>query len=171
MGALDLSTSDTTIKLWLLARGASMGLVMMPAMTAGLNAVSLPQMSRASSMTNVMRQVFGSFGTALVVTILQSRQTFHTAILSQTLTPENVPLQQLLSSAQQMGAAQGMTGLQSQAMGAMLAAKQVGLAASVMGFDDVFRVTAVVTLLAIAPALFMKTRKQVGPRGPTVMAD
>jgi sugar phosphate permease len=171
MGALDLSTSDTTIKLWLLARGASMGLVMMPAMTAGLNAVSLPQMSRASSMTNVMRQIFGSFGTALVVTILQSRQTFHTAILSQTLTPENVPLQQLLSSAQQMGAAQGMTGLQSQAMGAMLAAKQVALAASVMGFDDVFRVTAVVTLLAIAPALFMKTRKQVGPRGPTVMAD
>src|SRR5579859_3922079 len=74
MGALDLSTSDTTIKLWLLARGASMGLVMMPAMTAGLNAVAVSQMSRASAMTNVMRQIFGSFGTALVVTILQSRQ-------------------------------------------------------------------------------------------------
>ena len=76
MGALDMTTSDTTIKLWLLARGASMGLVMMPSMTAGLNAVSLPQMSRASSITNVMRQLFGSFGTAMVVTILQSRQTF-----------------------------------------------------------------------------------------------
>jgi EmrB/QacA subfamily drug resistance transporter len=170
MGALDLTTSDTTIKLWLLARGASMGLVMMPSMTAGLNAVSLPQMSRASSITNVMRQLFGSFGTAMVVTILQSRQTFHTAILSQMVTPENVPLQQLMASARQLGAAQGMSDMQSQAMGVMLAAKQVAMSASVMGFDDVFRVTAVVTLLAIFPALFMKTRKVTG-RGPTIMAD
>ncbi|HEY0583358.1 MAG TPA: DHA2 family efflux MFS transporter permease subunit, partial [Chloroflexota bacterium] len=70
MSALDLTTSDTTIKLWLAARGAAMGLVMMPSMTAGLNAVPLPQMSRASAMSNVMRQVFGAFGTAIVVTIL-----------------------------------------------------------------------------------------------------
>src|SRR5438270_13273164 len=105
MGALDLTTSDTTIRWWLAARGCAMGLVMMPSMTAGLNAVPLPQMSRASSMTNVMRQVFGAFGTALVVTILQLRQTFHTAMLSQTLTPENIPLQGLLSSAQQIAAA------------------------------------------------------------------
>jgi len=148
-----------------------MGLVMMPAMTAGLNAVAVPQMSRASAMTNVMRQVFGSFGTAMVVTILQSRQTFHTAILSQSLTPENVPLQQLLSAAQRMSAAQGMSDVQAQVMGVMLAAKQVGLSAAVMGFDDVFRVTAVVTLLAIFPALFMKTRRHAGPRPTTILAD
>ena len=86
-----------------------MGLVMMPAMTAGLNAVPLPQMSRASAMTNVMRQVFGSFGTAIVVTILQSRQTFHTAILSQTLTPENIPAPAAHVLPRSMGVAQGMS--------------------------------------------------------------
>jgi len=127
-------------------------------------------MSRASSITNVMRQIFGSFGTAMVVTILQSRQTFHTAILSQTVTPENIPLQQLMSATQQWGVAQGLSDVQSQAMGVMMAAKQVGVSAAVMGFDDVFRVTAVVTLFAILPALFMKTKKVTG-RGPTIMAD
>jgi hypothetical protein len=40
-----------------------------------------------------------------------------------------------------------------------------------MGFDDVFRVTAAVTLLAIFPALFLKTRKQTGPRPTTILAD
>ncbi|MDQ6672368.1 MAG: DHA2 family efflux MFS transporter permease subunit [Chloroflexota bacterium] len=170
MSALDLTTSDTTIKLWLLARGSSMGLVMMPSMTAGLNAVPLQQMSRASSITNVMRQIFGSFGTAMVVTILQSRQTFHTAILNQTVTPQNIPLQQMMSVAQQSALSQGLTDMQAQAMGGMMAAKQVATAAAVMGFDDVFRVTAVVTLFAIFPALFMKTKK-VTRRGPTVMAD
>jgi EmrB/QacA subfamily drug resistance transporter len=171
MGALDLTTSDNTIRLWLAARGAAMGLVMMPSMTAGLNAVPLPQMSRASSMSNVMRQVFGAFGTAIVVTILQLRQTFHTAILSQTVTPENIPLQQLMASAQAWAVSQGMTAAQAQAMGLVLAAKQVALSAAVMGFDDVFRVTGAVTLLAILPALFMKTHKATGRPGPTIMAD
>lgn len=171
-GQLDMNTSDTTIRLWLAARGCAMGLVMMPSMTAGLNAVPLPQMSRASSMSNVMRQVFGAFGTALIVTVLQTRQTFHTAMLSQTMTPDNLPLQQLMNSAQQWGAAQGMTTVQSQAMGVMVAARQVATSAAVMGFDDVFRVTAVITLLAIVPALFMKTPRHAGAgRGPTIMAD
>src|SRR5438270_1095519 len=172
MGALDLTTSDTTIKLWLAARGCAMGLVMMPSMTAGLNAVPLPQMSRASSMTNVMRQVFGAFGTALVVTILQLRQTFHSAMLSQTVTPDNVPLQQMMSPAQQWAISQGMNVVQSQALGVMMAARQVSLSAAVMGFDDVFRVTAAITLLAIVPALFMKTRRVPAGGGPRIhLAD
>jgi EmrB/QacA subfamily drug resistance transporter len=172
MAQLDLTTADTQIKIWLMMRGSAMGLVMMPSMTAGLNAVPLPLMSRASSMSNVMRQVFGAFGTAIVVTVLQSRQTFHTAMLAQTVTPENLPLQQLVSTAQQWAVAQGMSMLQSQAMGMMIALRQVTLAAAVMAFDDVFRLTAVVTLLAIIPALFMNTpRKRDGQAGPTIMVD
>jgi DHA2 family multidrug resistance protein len=171
MGALDLNTSDTTIKLWLAGRGCAMGLVMMPSMTAGLNAVPMQMMSRASAMSNVMRQVFGAFGTAIVVTILQLRQTFHTAMLTQTVTPENVPFQQLMSSAQQWGASQGLTAVQAQAMGVMLAVRQVGTNAAVMAFDDVFRVTAVVTLVAIVPALFMRTPKTTGRRGPAMPVE
>jgi EmrB/QacA subfamily drug resistance transporter len=170
-GQLDLTTPDMTIRLWLAARGCAMGLVMMPSMTAGLNAVPLQLMSRASSMSNVMRQVFGAFGTAIVVTVLQQRQTFHTAMLAQTVTPQNVALQQLMNTAQQWGLSQGMTAVQAQAMGMMVAARQVAVSAAVMGFDDVFRVTAAVTLLAIIPALFMKTTRQTGSHGPTIMAD
>jgi DHA2 family multidrug resistance protein len=118
-----------------------------------------------------MRQVFGAFGTAIVVTILQLRQTFHGAMLSQTVTSENLPLQQLMASAQQWGAVQGLNAVQSQAMAIMLAAKQVALSASVMAFDDVFRFTAVITLIAIIPALFLSTPKSTGSRGPTIIAD
>jgi len=170
-GRLDLTTTDATIRLWLAGRGVAMGLVMMPSMTAGLNAVPLPLMSRASSMSNVMRQVFGAFGTAIVVTVLQLRQTFHTATLAQTVTPENLPLQQLMSSAQQWGLAHGLTAVQSQTMGMMLAARHVSTTAAVMAFDDVFRLTAVITLLAVIPALFMKTTKPPAGRGPTIIAD
>ncbi len=170
-GRLDLVTSDMQIRLWLAARGCAMGLVMMPSMTAGLNAVPLQLMSRASSMSNVMRQVFGAFGTAIVVTVLQQRQTFHTAALAQSVTPDNLPLQQAMSAAQQWGLAQGLSAVQAQAMGTMLAMKQVVTSASVMAFDDVFRMTAVITLLAILPALFMRTTRAPAGRGPTIIAD
>jgi hypothetical protein len=63
-----------------------------------------------------------------------------------------------------------MSVLQAQAMGTMVAAREVAVSASVMGFDDVFRVTAVITLFAIIPALFMKTEKRTG-KGPTIIAD
>ena len=168
---LDLTTSDMTIRWWLVARGCAMGMVMMPSMTAGLNAVPLRLMSRASAMSNVMRQVFGAFGTALVVTILQQRQTFHAAMLSQMVTPENLPLQQLVSSVQQWSIAQGYTVAQAQGMAIMMAARQVSTAAAVMGFDDVFRVTAAITLLAIIPAAFMKTTRRPAGAGPQIMAD
>jgi DHA2 family multidrug resistance protein len=170
-GGLDLTTPDLTIRLWLAARGCAMGMVMMPSMTAGLNAVPLHLMSRASSMSNVMRQVFGAFGTAIIVTILQRRQTFHTAMLSQTVTPDNLPLQQLIASAQQWAISHGMSAAQAQTLGLMIAVRQVSASAAVMAFDDVFRVTAAVTLLAILPALFMRTtRLAAGPRR-TILAD
>jgi EmrB/QacA subfamily drug resistance transporter len=168
--SLDLTTTDATLRWWLLARGAAMGMVMMPAMTAGLNAVPLAQMSRASSMSNVMRQVFGAFGTAVVVTILQVRQMYHTAMLSQTVTPENIPLQQVMGQMQQWAVANGFAAVQAQTMGLMVAARQVAQAAAVMGFDDVFRVTAAITLVALIPAAFMRTPKSTGPR-PRIIAE
>jgi DHA2 family multidrug resistance protein len=169
--ALDLTTSDMTIRLWLASRGVAMGLVMMPSMTAGLNAVPLQLMSRASSMSNVMRQVFGAFGTAVIVTILQQRQNFHQVILSQTLTPDNIPFQQVLSSAHQWALTQGLPDAQAQMMGTMLAARQVATSAAVMGFDDVFRVTAAITVLAIIPALFIRRTHPPAGHGPQIIAE
>jgi EmrB/QacA subfamily drug resistance transporter len=173
MSQLDLNTTDMTLRLWLAGRGCAMGFVMMPSMTAGLNAVPLAKMSRGSAISNVMRQVFGAFGTAIVVTILQQRQAFHTAMLSQLVTPDNVPLQQVMSSTQVWALGQGMSSAQAQVMGLMLVARQVGVNAAVMSYDDVFRITAAVTLLAVLPALFLNTRKAArgAPGAAAVMMD
>ena len=56
-------------------------------------------------------------------------------------------------------------------LGVMYAFRQVATSGAVMAFDDVFRVTALVTLLAILPALFLQTKKSA-PRGPRpIIAD
>jgi DHA2 family multidrug resistance protein len=118
----------------------------------------------------VLRQVFGAFGTAVVVTVLQVRQAFHTAMLSQTVTPENIPLQQMVGQVTQWAATHGLTAVQAQSMGVLIAFRQVAQTAAVMGFDDVFRVTAAFTLLALVPAAFMADKKSAGPR-PRVISE
>lgn len=120
-----------------------------------------------------MRQVFGAFGTAMVVTILHQRQAFHSAILSQLVTPENTPLQPVVWSARAWALGHGMPVVQAQAMGFVLVAKQVAkqvaIGGAVMAYDDVFRVTAAVTFLALIRALFLNTRKTSGRGGESAM--
>jgi hypothetical protein len=132
-----------------------MGLVMMPAMTAALNTVPAELTSRGSSLTNVMRQVFGSFGTAIFVTLLQARQTFHTAVLAQGATSSNFTLQQTLGQVQQWVLQHGGSAAQAQAEGVLVVMQQLYRTAAVQSFDDVFMVAALVTLLALVPALFI----------------
>jgi EmrB/QacA subfamily drug resistance transporter len=155
---LTMNTSDTQLRLWLAARGISMGLVMMPAMTAALNTVPAELTSRGSSLTNVMRQVFGSFGTAIFVTLLQARQTFHASALEQGVTSSNYNMQLTLGQVQQFVLAHGGSAIQAQAQGLAAVAQQLQLAAAVMSFDDVFMVAALITLLALVPALFIGGR-------------
>jgi EmrB/QacA subfamily drug resistance transporter len=167
---LDVSTTDSTIKTWLVLRSVALGLVMMPSFTAAMNAAPLQLMSRASSLTNVFRQVFGAFGTALFVSILQSRQRFHAAMVQQTVTPDNLPLQQLMSETQQWMLSHGASQVQAQAAAMMSIIQRVQLTAAVMAFDDVFRIAALITLLGIVPALFLRPSKPAGGGRP-IMAD
>jgi MFS family permease len=152
---LSIDTSDGQLRLWLAARGVTMGLVMMPAMTAALNTVPTELTSRGSSLTNVMRQVFGSFGTAMFVTLLQARQTFHASVLAQGATSSNYTLQQTLGQVQQWVLLHGGSAAQAQADGLLLVVRQLQLTAAVQSFDDVFMVAALITLLALLPAVFI----------------
>jgi DHA2 family multidrug resistance protein len=157
---MDMNLSDNELRLMLAARGAAMGLVMMPAMTAALNNVPMHLTSRASALVNVSRQVFGSFGTAIFVTILQQRQIFHNAELVQTATPDNVSLQILLSRAQEMVVQQGGSIAQGQAAGMAALYQKLALDSAVWAFEDVFVVASLVTLLAMIPALFLRSQKR-----------
>ena len=161
---LTMDTSDTQLRLWLAARGVTMGLVMMPAMTAALNTVPAELTSRGSSLTNVMRQVFGSFGTAIFVTLLQSRQMFHASALAQGVTTSNYTLQQTLGQVQQWVLAHGGSALQAQAEGLGAVMRQIQLTAAVQSFDDVFMVAALITLLALVPAIYRRSRRGAGSR-------
>ncbi len=153
--SLNLATSDNELRWLLIVRGAGMGLMMMPAMTAAMNTVPPHLVARASSLTNVLRQIFGSFGTAIFATLIQMRMNFHLGMLAQTVTPDSLPVQNAIPRIQQALLHQGATLAQAKAGAIMALGQQMAMGAAVRAYDDAFLISALLMLLGIVPAVFL----------------
>lgn len=85
LSKLTLDTSYNTIMTIMIVRGIGMGLAMMPMQTAGMNAIPRELSGRGTALNSTIRQVSGSFGIAILTTILGHRQAFHTVRYSEIL--------------------------------------------------------------------------------------
>jgi EmrB/QacA subfamily drug resistance transporter len=169
---LDPSTPDSSIRIVLLLRGFAMGIMMMPVMTVAMDTIPPHQISRASALSNVLRQLFGAFSTAVFASILLDRQQFHTAALSATISPENIAALSVLSAAKVQMLQQGLSEMAANAVGLMALSRQVGLAAAVRGFDDCFYLATFVTLAGLIPTIWLKRGlKAPSPAGEPVILD
>jgi hypothetical protein len=171
LGSLTPETGSTTVLLILIARGASMGLAMMPVMTVALNAYPTHLAAEGSSLTNVLRQLFGSFGTALFATLLSTRQSFHQAMYSQVVTPDLFAVKTLTAGVQQYAMAHGLSIVQAKALASSLLVREVMTKAGVRAFDDCFLVAAAVCLVGILPVLFFKRVSVASRGGPAAVAE
>ncbi|SDN34432.1 drug resistance transporter, EmrB/QacA subfamily [Paenibacillus sp. yr247] len=85
-------TSDTTYSQILLLyslRMFGMSFILMTIMTEGLNQLPRYLHSHGTAMSNTLRQVGGSLGTALLVTVMSSRADFHMENYNNTFTSAN----------------------------------------------------------------------------------
>jgi len=71
---ISLATDPHTIMIIYMIRGIGVGLAMMPASTAGMNAVPMHLIGRASALSNVIRQVANSLGITLLTTFMTHTQ-------------------------------------------------------------------------------------------------
>jgi hypothetical protein len=147
-----------TIILWTMLRGLVMPLANMPAQTAALVEIPTQLVGRASALTNIIGRVAGSFGIAVLTSVLTTRQVLHGQWLAWTVNPANPAAMSALTHAGSLmgGGAKGR--------GMALAFLQ-GMAAKtgfVNAIDDVFLITAIVTVVAVIPAFFLKKGKARG---------
>jgi uncharacterized membrane protein len=130
-----------TITWWLVLRGVAMGICMMPIQTAALNEIPGPLVSRASSLSNLIRNVASSFGIAIMTVLMTDRNVFHAARLREAFTADNTTLGDFLAA----NPATGPTAL----------ATQVAKASYVLSLQDIFLFASLLILLSIIPALFL----------------
>lgn len=155
---LDVTTPDSTIRRILVMRGISMGLVTMPAMTVAMSSLPPALVARGSSLTNVLRQLFGAFGTAIFATLLNTRQAYHQAMLVQTMTPDLPAVRMALAGIRQALVHQGATPAQAEIGAAMALYRQVAMSAAVRSFDDCFLIAAAICIVGLVPALLLRSK-------------
>ena len=107
----------------------------MTATTLGINSLPRAQISRATAMKNVIRQIAGSFGIALLSTVIQNRQYCHFLQVADNINGAR--------EAFQAGFTEPL---------ASAAWRQ----AAVFAYDDAFFLLAVICFCALFPAVFFK---------------
>jgi len=149
---LNLATATSTIMVWVMCRGLVMPLANMPAQTAAMVDIPTELIGRASSITNIIARVSSSFGIAVLTSMLTTRQAIHGAQLSWTVNASNPAVMGTIARAT---AALG-GGAHGKSIALAFLQGMVAKTSFVSAMDDVFIVTAVFTLIALVPALFLK---------------
>jgi EmrB/QacA subfamily drug resistance transporter len=150
---LNLNTPTTTIVTWMVLRGLGMSFANMPAQTAALAVIPTELVGRASAITNIISRVSGSFGIAVLTSIMNRRGVMHATHMASNVTATNPLVAQFL---QQVGLHLGIDPAQARAPGLLYLQRVVSLEAFVRSIDDIFIIAACFTLAGVVPALFLR---------------
>jgi MFS transporter, DHA2 family, multidrug resistance protein len=157
LSQLTMTTSYSELRLLLFLRGAALGCALQPTQLVALAVVPRHLVTNASSLNTAMRNVFQSFGIAILGTIVQTQTASHTAILSQQVTATSMPGQfvgQIDLLLHLRGASTSAAHLDALAL--MLA--QIERQAAVLAFGDAYRVTFVAAIVALVLSLLLPGR-------------
>lgn len=157
-------TSESTynhILLLYTTRSFGMSFMMMSVQTAGLNQVPLKLSSHATAMSNTIRQIAGSIGTALLVTVMTSRTTIHLGDYTNTVTTSNPEM--VYSFQQLFQSLMSITGLSqpaSQMLTVQLIYQKAMLESTIKGINDAFMVATLFALVALLFSFFITRPKK-----------
>jgi DHA2 family multidrug resistance protein len=149
----------------LICRGVGLGLLFVPLTTMALSGLRGKDIPQGAGLTNMMRQLGGSFGVALVATFIQQRSWTHRSRLLDHVTTYDPELRQRLAAITSglMAKGSSLYDAQRQAYGAIegMVMRQTFL----LTYMDAFRIVGVFFLLCI-PLLLLFKRRQGEPSAP-----
>jgi DHA2 family multidrug resistance protein len=153
---LDITTSFSTIILWLVIRAVGMGLMMMPIQTAGMNTVPMEKMGQGTALSNTVRQISASFGIAWLSLLFTTRKDFHAASLSEELNMFSTAVADGFAKLQNQYIAMGQNALQAKTSALSYLSGQIQIQSFILGLEDVFFVTAVLAGVSAFLVLLLK---------------
>ena len=161
-GSLDPGTDYRTYALTRVLQGVGLGFFFVPVSALAYSYLPLNKNNKASSITNLFRNLGGSFGIAFVTTLLERRTQFHHSVIVQNLTPENPAFRQSLDSITQyfisMGSSAADAAQQAYGQISALANQQ----AAMQGFLDCFHMLGWIAFASIVLGLATKPFRSGG---------
>lgn len=160
---LNMDTPYMTIMGIYVLRSFGMSFIMMPMVTAAINALPGRLASHGNAFLNTMRQLAGSIGTAILVTVMTTQTTQHLSAFGEELDKTNPVVQDHMRElALQYGGQEG-------AMKVLL--QFVNKLATVEGINDAFIVATIFSIIALILCLFLQSNKKAKATAQKIDAD
>ena len=143
----------------LILRGLGMGILFPPLMTMSLYNIRGQRIAEASSITNILRQVGGSFGVAIFSHLLTQRTNFHTRRYDEALAYTEPIYHKVSNQLRHFFIDNGgLSPSESTTQAKNYILDHINTQANISGVCDVFVIAFVITILAIIPVLFLSTK-------------
>ena len=159
--SLSFLTEHKYIMTTLYLRGLGMGMLFTPLTTISLLEIPREKMAQASGLSNVVRQLGGSFGVAILATILTSRISYHSQMYGDSINQGSQEYRNTIthiSTHIQQNAGSSRTDALKQSQYVLLS--NINKQAYIQGIDDDFLVASVFTLLGGVPVLFLHSKRK-----------
>lgn len=165
LASIGPDTGERSLFWPLIMRGSTTVMMFLPLSLATLGPLPKHDVGSGSGFYNLTRQLGGTFGIAVLTVVLDHQRAVHRAQLLEHLGSTNPQLQQHLFLLRQFLSMRGMMGGEGDQQALEILSRQVDLQAALLAFGDVFRLVALVFLLAI-PLVLLLGRPEPGQSGP-----
>ncbi|PEJ01963.1 DHA2 family efflux MFS transporter permease subunit [Bacillus wiedmannii] len=163
---LSMDTPYSVIMTDYIIRSIGMSFIMMPIMTAGMNALPMKLISHGTATQNTSRQVAGSIGTAILITLMTQQTTAHVADYGNMLTTSNPILVDKVHGMGQSLAAIAGSAQAGDAMSTQLLFGQISKLSAINGINDAFLIATILAGIAWVLSFFLpsgnKTNRKAG---------
>jgi DHA2 family multidrug resistance protein len=164
LGHLTTQSGQSDTQAGLMVRGFGLGLVFIPISTVAFAGLRGAQIAQGSALYNLMRQLGGSFGIAVLNTYIVHMTAFHRAELVANLHPGNATFQARLNGAAGALVARGGYSFTSaQAAALHLLDRTVQAQAMTMAYNNAFILLGLTFLLALPAVLLLRRPKRGAP--------
>lgn len=158
---LSFLTEKWYLMMSLCLRGVGMGLLFTPLLTLSLANVKKEMMAQASSVTNIIRQIGGSFGVAIFSHILVVRTNFHAQRYGDALNYTGEVYRQTVENISQFARqTAGATEQTGRSVAEHLMISRLDLEAYIGGINDDFFIAFLITLASLLPIFWIYREKK-----------
>ena len=164
LGHLTTQSGQSDTQAGLMVRGFGLGLVFIPISTVAFAGLQGAQIAQGSALYNLMRQLGGSFGIAVLNTYIVKMSAFHRAELVSNLHPGDALFTARLNGAAgALVAGGGYSPAAAQAAALHLLDRTVQAQASTMAYNNAFILLGLTFLLALPAVLLLRRPKRGAP--------
>jgi EmrB/QacA subfamily drug resistance transporter len=156
--SLGTYTPYGTIQIWLIIRSFALGFCFQPLYVSAFSEIRPARLPQATAVSTTIRFIMSSLAVAIMATLIQTETALHYAHLAEQVTPFS-PLGKLVPEIQALFALHGAPATEAYTTAIQLLSEYVKLQATVLAMQDAFRISLLLTGIAIIAAFFVRSRK------------